>query len=599
MTSALRLTTADVDERIAAVRTVLDRTTARLVELDADVTRRLLETTQELRGATAAAWDDAARRHAALWEGQLALERLLERMAHERGVKKSAPQWVLVRLDALLQGAFVELPRPGESGPPRLTEQTAPTVSCSVNEAFDRMSADFDVVTQFLSAVAEAWGETTERLHRVGAQLAVLDQGSQAAGLHRPNDLDPLTRALARGRGHGAARSAVARPGPRDPVGGEGPTAAGRRGGGGSGSSSRERKASGGGARHQEPPRMRWPPVGSRLTRCRRRSSCPRRRSRRSMSWSGTSSASTRNARRPRTLASGPLLRSCAAAAPVYTTRSPVWRPSRAPRWCRRDELRGLLAAYRAKAVAVELAENAEIETLRRAAEQALLRRALRRGRCGGQNQSAPACHPSVAGGAVMTPCERPGCTGQIDSGYCDVCGYPPAVDGCPRADSGTSGRKGRGRSGAASAETVRDRHATGPWRAATATSAAWPLRGPAGGRTRGARGPRSWPAARHRAWHPASTRRQRRVGTSTVRRLSTTSAASGRSAGTTASGGIRGNLGAGLVEVPSVPYRDPQSVLLVDPEVPERKRFCAYCENPVGRSRGSRPARTEGFCPH
>ena len=50
---------------------------------------------------------------------------------------------------------------------------------------------------------------------------------------------------------------------------------------------------------------------------------------------------------------------------------------------------------------------------------------------------------------------------------------------------------------------------------------------------------------------------------------------------------------------MPSVPYRDPQSVLLVDPEVPERKRFCAHCDNPVGRSRGTRPARTEGFCPH
>ena len=70
----------------------------------------------ELRGATAAAWDDAARRHGALWEGQLAIERLLERVAHERGTKKSVSQSVLVQIDALLQGAFVELPRPGERG---------------------------------------------------------------------------------------------------------------------------------------------------------------------------------------------------------------------------------------------------------------------------------------------------------------------------------------------------------------------------------------------------------------------------------------------------------------------------------------------------
>jgi serine/threonine-protein kinase PknG len=87
--------------------------------------------------------------------------------------------------------------------------------------------------------------------------------------------------------------------------------------------------------------------------------------------------------------------------------------------------------------------------------------------------------------------------------------------------------------------------------------------------------------------------------GTSTVRRISTSTLTSGRSVSATGSGGSRGNLGAGLVEMPSVPFRDPQSVLLVDPEVPERKRFCAHCEQPVGRSRGARPARTEGFCPH
>ena len=196
MTSSLRLTTVDVDERTAAVRAVLDRTTQRLVDLDADVTRRLLETSAELRGATAVAWADAARRHEALWEGQLALERLLERIADERGTRRSAPQWVLVRIDALLQGPFVELPQAAEGGVPRLTEQMSPTVSCSVAEAFDRMSADFDVVTRLLAAVAQAWGETTDRLQQAGAMLAGLDQGNGAPGVRTPNELDSLTRAV-------------------------------------------------------------------------------------------------------------------------------------------------------------------------------------------------------------------------------------------------------------------------------------------------------------------------------------------------------------------------------------------------------------------
>jgi serine/threonine-protein kinase PknG len=60
-----------------------------------------------------------------------------------------------------------------------------------------------------------------------------------------------------------------------------------------------------------------------------------------------------------------------------------------------------------------------------------------------------------------------------------------------------------------------------------------------------------------------------------------------------------RGHLGAGLVDMPSVPERDPQSAVLQDPQVAERKRFCGGCNHPVGRARGQRSARTEGFCPH
>jgi serine/threonine-protein kinase PknG len=58
-----------------------------------------------------------------------------------------------------------------------------------------------------------------------------------------------------------------------------------------------------------------------------------------------------------------------------------------------------------------------------------------------------------------------------------------------------------------------------------------------------------------------------------------------------------RGRLGAGLVEIPPVPYRDPASAVLADPQVPENRRFCGSCEQPVGRSRDARAGLTEGFC--
>lgn len=47
------------------------------------------------------------------------------------------------------------------------------------------------------------------------------------------------------------------------------------------------------------------------------------------------------------------------------------------------------------------------------------------------------------------------------------------------------------------------------------------------------------------------------------------------------------------------MPRPDPRAMVLENPEVPERKRFCSRsdCGAPVGRARGDRPGRTEGFC--
>ncbi|MCW2944452.1 MAG: serine/threonine protein kinase [Actinoallomurus sp.] len=79
----------------------------------------------------------------------------------------------------------------------------------------------------------------------------------------------------------------------------------------------------------------------------------------------------------------------------------------------------------------------------------------------------------------------------------------------------------------------------------------------------------------------------------------STPSGRSGRTGSTRSRPSGRGMLGIGLVEVPRVPYRDPASAVRQNPEVAENRRFCGGCGAPVGRARGERPARTEGFCPN
>jgi serine/threonine-protein kinase PknG len=120
--------------------------------------------------------------------------------------------------------------------------------------------------------------------------------------------------------------------------------------------------------------------------------------------------------------------------------------------------------------------------------------------------------------------CNRPGCSGQIADGYCDLCGMAPL-------------------------------------RVAAAI--------PAGSVSQTNLGP----------------------GTPTV--------ASARKSGTTGTRASQGRnrLGAGLVEIPTVPSRDPAEAVMTDPTVPESRRFCGHCDEPVGRGRDGEPGRAAGFC--
>ncbi|MEA2197804.1 MAG: serine/threonine-protein kinase PknG, partial [Solirubrobacteraceae bacterium] len=58
-----------------------------------------------------------------------------------------------------------------------------------------------------------------------------------------------------------------------------------------------------------------------------------------------------------------------------------------------------------------------------------------------------------------------------------------------------------------------------------------------------------------------------------------------------------RSRLGAGLVEIPNVPFRDPTEAVMVNAMVPETRRFCSRCDEPIGRGRDGMPGRTAGFC--
>ncbi|MGW6294538.1 tetratricopeptide repeat protein [Streptomyces sp. NPDC055058] len=162
--------------------------------------------------------------------------------------------------------------------------------------------------------------------------------------------------------------------------------------------------------------------------------------------------------------------------------------------------------------------------------------------------------------------CQRPDCDGtyeDVGGGelYCDTCGLAPVVSptgslASPPTGVTVGGRDSRGSSGSG--------------RSARTSS--------------------------------QSSRSRRSVSGRLSRSLSGASSdrsVSVRSSGSGAGSTSRGRLGAGLVEVPPIPRPDPRAMVLDRAQVPERKRFCSRsdCGAPVGRARGERPGRTEGFC--
>ncbi|MEU3447178.1 tetratricopeptide repeat protein [Streptomyces thermolilacinus] len=189
-----------------------------------------------------------------------------------------------------------------------------------------------------------------------------------------------------------------------------------------------------------------------------------------------------------------------------------------------------------------------------------------------------------------MRKCQRPRCGGayeDVGGGelYCDTCGMAPVVAPDGAVSSPPTGIAGGGSPGARAAA------GDGVPGAGAAAGGGSPGAGVSSGRSARSTGRSSRSAASPRS--VSGRLSQGLSGPVTARSLSVRSsgASSGRSA--------RGRLGAGLVTVPAVPRPDPRSAVMERPEVPERRRFCSRsdCGAPVGRSRGDRPGRTEGFC--
>ena len=163
------------------------------------------------------------------------------------------------------------------------------------------------------------------------------------------------------------------------------------------------------------------------------------------------------------------------------------------------------------------------------------------------------------------TPCTQPGCSGTVVDGYCDVCGLPPA--------SSTAGQ---------------------PAAASAAHPATAPTSSGAAGSAGGAAGS-AGSAAGVGSTATSSSERLGSVALGTARAGSTTST---RRASSSSRRMRTARLGGGVTTVPPAPEIDAAAAVMKDPTVPEDKRFCPKCGEPVGRGREGNPGRVSGFCP-
>jgi serine/threonine-protein kinase PknG len=127
--------------------------------------------------------------------------------------------------------------------------------------------------------------------------------------------------------------------------------------------------------------------------------------------------------------------------------------------------------------------------------------------------------------------CRRPGCTGLIEDGYCNVCGHAEVKS--PAAVSAHS-----------SLDSARQ----------------------------SAHGGLSTPSAITTG-----------TGSSPITRSSSGSKRTSHSTSRTS----RKQLGAGLITLPDLPSIEPERAIMLDAKVPERKRFCSRCDTPLKRETG------------
>ena len=161
---------AAAGQAAAAVLAERDAIQANLLELDGGFTRRLLDGAA-LTGQTRERWDAASAALAGLWENYLAYSAVVDRVAElgtgpHRPAKKDLPE-----LDSLLTGSCVQLAKAAVPLARRNLSDTG-VRTVTLTGAVAAMRQSFSEVAEVTSAVETVWAQVNERLDAAEAELS-------------------------------------------------------------------------------------------------------------------------------------------------------------------------------------------------------------------------------------------------------------------------------------------------------------------------------------------------------------------------------------------------------------------------------------------
>jgi hypothetical protein len=173
----MTMTIADLDRDLERYRSAADTVSVNLLELDGDPNRQLLETAP-LTGTTAREWADARSALTSVWDWFARFTTFLDRAAELRVSPRTrlAPDREQMLADFLSQASIElgsdEIPL----GERDLLQQRHSTTRCTADELLDRMSNAFVRAREVVSRVGAAWDELAPRVAH--ARAALTDVGA-------------------------------------------------------------------------------------------------------------------------------------------------------------------------------------------------------------------------------------------------------------------------------------------------------------------------------------------------------------------------------------------------------------------------------------